>query len=192
MVPFGMWYFNELTMFLIIISVVAGYAMHYKIDKTVGIIIRGASTMVGTALIVPLARGIQVVMNNGLLTPTILHLSETMLGGMSPVLFGIILMIFFSLLAFLMPSSTGLAAATMSIIASVATFVGLPVEVAVLAFLMALGMVKMITPTSVVVMTSLQVAHVEYTTWAKFILKYEAMMFVICAAFLAVTTLILL
>ncbi|GHT78206.1 arginine:ornithine antiporter [Spirochaetia bacterium] len=190
MVPFGWWYFNELNMFLIVISLLAGFAMNYKIDKTVGIIIQGAKDLVGTALIIPLARGIQVVMNDGLITPTILNLGEVGLGGMSPVLFAVILLLFYLPLALFIPSSTGLAAATMSIIASLARFVGLPVEIAIIAYLMALGLIKMIAPTSIVVMTGTQIAHVEYTTWVKFIFKFIIFILVLCCAFLAVTSII--
>jgi uncharacterized ion transporter superfamily protein YfcC len=154
------------------------------------VIIKGAGELVGTALIVPLARGIQVIMNEGLITPTILHFGETSLSGISPVLFVILLLLFYIILAILMPSSTGLAAATMSVIASLARFVGLPVQIAIIAFLMALGLVKMIAPTSIVVMTSSSVAHVEYLTWVKFVAKFIAFMVVICVVFLAIVTLI--
>lgn len=190
MVPFGHWYFNELTMFLIVVSVLAGFAMKYKVEKIVAIIIRGASALVGTALIVPLARGIQVIMNDGLITPTILNLGEQALSGMSPIIFAVLLFLFYIPLAVLMPSSTGLAAATMSIMSSLAGFVGLPAQVAVIAYLMALGLVKMIAPTSIVVMTGSQIAHVEYGTWVKFILKYMVFMVALCCAFLAVAAII--
>lgn len=189
MVPFGSWYFNELTMFLIVCSVIVGVVMKYKAEKTINIIIKGASALVGTAFIVPLARGIQVIMNDGLITPTILHFGEVTLKGMSPMVFAVILFIFYIPLAMLMPSSTGLAAATMSIVSSLANFVGLAPEIAIIAYLMALGLVKMIAPTSIVVMTGSQLAHIEYGNWIKFILKYMVAMIVICCVFLALSTL---
>ncbi|PPJ44360.1 YfcC family protein, partial [Rhizobium sp. KAs_5_22] len=79
------------------------------------------------------------------------------------------------------PSSTGLAAATMSIMAPLAVFAGTNESTMVLIYNFALGLVKMIMPTSIIVMTCIQAVHVNYGNWIKVSWKYVSLVF-ICSA----------
>ncbi len=183
-VPLGDWYFNEINALLIVATIISGFVMHLKIDETINIIIKGAAGLVSTAFIVPLARGIQVIMNEGLITPTILNFGENTLSSLPPIIFVVVCLIFYFILASFIPSSTGLAAATMSIMAPLAVFAGVQEEIMVDVYLMALGMAKMIMPTSIVVMTCTQAAHIDYGKWIKINWKFMLAMFVFCCAFL--------
>lgn len=184
MLPLGEWYFNEVTMLLIVMTFVAGFILHYDVEKIINIFIKGAAGLVSTAFIVPLARGIQVVMDAGLITPTILHLGETSLSSLPPVVFVLVSLVFYFILASLIPSSTGLAAATMSIMSALAGFANVPSEIMVNVYMMALGLAKMIMPTSIVVMTCTQVAHISYGQWVKTNIKFVIGLFILSAVFL--------
>lgn len=184
MLPLGEWYFNEITMLLIIMTFISGFVLHYDVEKIINILIKGAAGLVSTAFIVPLARGIQVVMDDGLITPTILHLGEVSLSSLSPIVFVIVSLIFYFILSSLIPSSTGLAAATMSIMSSLASFANVPSEIMVNIYMMALGLAKMIMPTSIVVMTCAQVAHISYGQWVKTNIKFIISLFILSAIFL--------
>ena len=184
--PFGSWYFNELSMLILVVTVIIGLVMGYGIDKVIDIVMKGAAGLVPTALVVPMARGIQVVMDAGQITPTILHFGETTLSALPPIAFVIISLIFYLVIACFIPSSTGLSAATMSIMASLARFANVPVSLMVTIMCMALGMAKMFTPTSVVVMTCTSAAHMSYADWLKRILPIVGIIFVVCCAFLIV------
>ncbi len=184
MVPLGDWYFNEINGLLIVATIASGFIMRYKIDKTINILIKGAAGLVSTAFIVPLARGIQVIMDGGMITPTILNLGETTLSSLPPIVFVVVCLIFYFIMASFIPSSTGLAAATMSIMAPLAVFAGVKEEIMVDIYLMALGMAKMIMPTSIVVMTCTQAAHIGYGQWVKNNWKFMIVLFLASCAFL--------
>jgi len=188
--PLGSWYFNEINVLLIVATFVAGKTMHFDIDKSIGIFTKGAGALVSTAFIVPLARGIQVIMDDGMITPTILHFGEGTLSVLHPIVFVIICLVFYSILASFIPSSTGLAAATMSIMAPLAIFAGVSEAVMVDIYNMALGMAKMIMPTSIVVMTCTAAVHIGYGTWVKTNLTYMIGLFLLCCVFLVVLVLI--
>lgn len=189
-VPLGDWYFNEINGLLIVATFVSGFVMKYKVDKTINIFIRGASALVSTAFIVPLARGIQVIMDGGLITPTILNFGEKTLSALPPVVFVIVCLAFYLVMASFIPSSTGLAAATMSIMAPLAVFAGVQEAVMVNIYNMALGMAKMIMPTSIVVMTCTQAAHIGYGQWIKTNWKFMVVLFALSSAFLVVNVLV--
>lgn len=184
MIPLGQWYFNEVSMLLLVFTVIVGKIMKYDIDTIVNVIIKGAAGLVGTAFIVPLARGIQVIMNDGQITHTILHMGETSLSSLNPVLFLVVSLLFYFLIALFIPSSSGLAAATMAIMASLAQFANVPKYLMIIAYLCALGIAKMITPTSVVLMTCTSAAHINYIDWVKHIWKFLIALFVLCCLFL--------
>lgn len=182
--PFGDWYFNELSILVLVATFIIGRIMHYDTNKTIDITIKGAAGLVSTAFIVPLSRGIQVIMTTGAITPTVLHFGETTLSTLSPVAFVLVCLVFYFVLAIFIPSSSGLAAATMSIMAPLAVFAGVKPEIMILIYIMALGMVKMIMPTSIVVMTCSQVAHIDYGQWVKSNWKLVLTLFVACALIL--------
>nr|WP_315522319.1 hypothetical protein [Olegusella massiliensis] len=184
--PFGSWYFNELTMLVFVMTIAIGFVMGYDIDKTIGIVMKGASALVSTAFVVPMARGIQVVMDAGQITPTILHFGEITLSSLPPIVFVLVSLVFYFAIAFFIPSSTGLAAATMAIMAALARFANVPVHLMVTIMCMALGMAKMVTPTSVIVMTCTSAAHISYADWIKKILPIIGLIFVICCVTLVI------
>ena len=184
LVPLGDWYFNEINGLLIVATFASGFVMKYKVDKTISVFIRGASALVSTAFIVPLARGIQVIMNGGMITPTILNFGERTLSALPPVVFVVVCLVFYLVMASFIPSSTGLAAATMSIMAPLAVFAGVQESVMVNIYNMALGMAKMIMPTSIVVMTCTQAAHIGYGQWIKSNWKFMISMFLLSSVFL--------
>lgn len=190
-VPLGDWYFNEINALLIVATFVAGKVMGFDADKSIGIFTRGAGALVTTAFIVPLARGIQVIMDSGMITPTILNLGENTLSALPPIAFTVICLVFYFVLASFIPSSTGLAAATMSIMAPLAIFAGVEQSVMIDIYNMALGMAKMIMPTSIVVMTCTAAAHIGYGKWVKTNLKFMFALFAVCIVFLVIAVTVL-
>ncbi|EOL49263.1 hypothetical protein RV11_GL001598 [Enterococcus phoeniculicola] len=190
LIPLGDWYFNEINGLLIVMTIISGFIMGYSIDKTINILIKGAAGLVSTAFIVPLARGIQVLMTKGNITATVLNSCEKTLGSLPTILFVIICFIVYIVLATFIPSSTGLAAATMSIMAPLAVFAGIQESSMVVIYNFALGLVKMFAPTSIIVMTCTQAVHVDYGSWLKASWKYISLFFVACVALLLLNVLV--
>lgn len=186
MTAFGDWYFPELSMITLIMVILIGVVMRYDADAIIDTILKGAAGLVSTAFVVPLARGIQVVMDNGQITPSILNMCEGALASLPPVAFVIVALVCYFLIACLIPSSTGLAAATMGIMGTLSTFAGVDVYIMIIIYLMALGLAKMITPCSIVVMTCTSAAHMSYGDWVKKAAPIVAILFVACCVFLCV------
>ena len=188
--PFGSWYFPEIAMLVMVMTLLAGIVMRYKADKIIDTLIKGAAGLVSTAFVVPLARGIQVVMDGGQITPTILHMCESTLSALPPVAFVIVALVCYFLIACLIPSSTGLAAATMGIMAALSQFAGVDVAIMVTIYCMALGLAKMISPTSIVVMTCTSAAHMSYGDWVKRAAPIVGFLFLVCCVFLTVAVML--
>lgn len=170
-VAFGDWYFNEIsTLFLISTIVIAAiyYREFQKEDVfVVDTFLKGTADLLGVALIIAVATGVSVVMQNGAIQDTIIYWGESLLGNVGGGLVGVLAFLFYLPMTFIIPSSSGLAAATMPVLAPVAELVGANKEVIVVAFATASGLLNMMAPTIASLMGGLALAGVSYRTWLK-------------------------
>ena len=184
----GTWYFPEVTTLFIFMAVIIGFVTRMGEDKWISAFMAGAADLLGVAIVVAVARGIQVVMNDGQITATILHWGEEGLKGLSSQLFIILTYIFYLPMSFLIPSSSGLAGATMGIMAPLGQFAKVPVHLIITAYQSASGVLNLVTPTSGIVMGALALSRVELGTWWKFVGKLIVGIIVVTIAILVVAT----
>lgn len=187
----GDWYFRELQAWFLIMSIIVGWVAGLGEGKTVEAFVKGAADMVGVALVIAVSRGISVIMTQTGLGDYILALASTTLANVSPILFSIGSYIIYLGLSFLIPSSSGLAAASMPTFGGLAANLSLSPEVMILIFSAACGLVNLITPTSAVVMGGLSIAKIEWFTWAKFVFKFLAVLLIMNLLTLSIAMLLL-
>lgn len=186
MAPLGTWYFNEITMLFLFMSVLIMWVYHMKEGEFMDAFMKGMADFLSVAIIVAVARGIQVIMNNGMITGTVLHWGEIGLHGLSQSVFIILTYIFYIPMSFLIPSTSGLAAATMGIIGPLGHFAHVSGSLVITAYQAASGWVNLITPTSGIVMGALAIAHVNVSVWWKWMLKLMIYLFIVTCVFLGV------
>ncbi len=167
-IPFGDWYFAEITMLFLVMAIIIGVMYKLKEQDMIDGFMQGAGGLLGVAFVVATARGIQVIMDEGQITSTILNWCEESLKSMPKGLFGVFTYLMYILMSFLIPSTSGLASATMAIVGPMADFAGVQKHVVVTAFQTASGIVNMITPTSGVVMGAMAISRVPYDKWLGF------------------------
>src|SRR3954454_13364940 len=180
------WWFPEMTASFILFAVVIGVIGGLSEADLTGSFIDGSRDLLGVALIIGIARGITVIMNNGKITDTVLHWCEDAVADLSGTGFVLIVFLLFIPLSFLIPSSSGLATVAMPIMAPLALFAGVSGELVVSSYQFGSGIVSLITPTSAVVMGGLAIARVSYGTWLKFVTPLLAALTVLCGIVLAI------
>lgn len=190
MTALGSWYFNEITLLFFFMAVVVMIVGHLREKEFIDAFVKGMQDLLSVAIIVGVARGIQVVMNDGKITATLLHYGEQGLSGMPKGPFIVCAFIFFVLLAFLIPSTTGLAAATMGIMGSLAHFAHVDGSVMVSAYQTAAGLVTAITPTAGMLVGALTLANVSFAVWWRWTAKLIGILFIVSCVFLVILTMI--
>jgi uncharacterized ion transporter superfamily protein YfcC len=168
-VPTLWWWFPEMTASFLLFSIVIGLVGRMKEGDLTATFVDGARDLLGVALIIGIARGITVIMNNGQITDTVLHWAEVALGDVGQAMFSIVMYGLFLPLSFLIPSSSGLATVAMPIMAPLAGFVGVPASLVVTAYQSASGLMNLFIPTSAVVMGGLAIARVPYGRYLKWV-----------------------
>ncbi|KJG09497.1 C4-dicarboxylate ABC transporter [Photobacterium kishitanii] len=163
------WWMAELSALFIGSSIVAGLVGKLSEVEITDSFINGARDLLGVALIIAIARGLVVVMDDGNITHTILNFAEGLLVGLPQVLFINAIYWIEAVLCLVVPSSSGLAVLSMPILAPLADFAGVSRELVVTAFQSASGLPNLVTPTSGVVMGGLAIGRIGYSTWLRFI-----------------------
>jgi uncharacterized ion transporter superfamily protein YfcC len=163
------WWFPEMTASFLVFSVVVGVIGHMREAELTSTFVDGARDLLGVALIIGIARGITVIMNNGQITDTVLHWAEEALGDVGQAGFAIVMFLLFLPLSFLIPSSSGLATVAMPIMAPLAAFVDVPAYLVVTAFQSGSGLMNLFIPTSAVVMGGLAIARVPYDRYLRWV-----------------------
>ena len=150
-------------------GILIGAVYGLKEDKIISAFMNGAADLLSVALIVAIARGIQVIMNDGMITDTILNWGKQGLSGLSSQVFIVLTYIFYLPMSFLIPSSSGLASATMGIMAPMGEFVNVKASLIITAYQSASGVLNLVAPTSGIVMGALALGRINIGTWWKFI-----------------------
>jgi uncharacterized ion transporter superfamily protein YfcC len=163
------WWFPEMTASFLLFAIIIGLIGRLSEGELTTSFVDGARDLLGVALIIGIARGITVIMNNAQITDTVLNWVEKALGGTGEVWFLILMFLLFLPLSFVIPSSSGLATLSMPIVAPLAGFLGVSTALVVTAYQSASGMMNLVIPTSAVVMGGLAIARVPYGTYLRWV-----------------------
>jgi len=168
-IPTWWWWFPEMTASFLLFSIIIGLVGRMGEGELTTTFVDGARDLLGVALIIGIARGITVIMNNGQITDTVLHWVERALGDVGEAVFAIVMFALFLPLSFLIPSSSGLATVAMPITSPLAGFVGVSEALVVTAYQSASGIMNLFIPTSAVVMGGLAIARVPYGSYLRWV-----------------------
>jgi uncharacterized ion transporter superfamily protein YfcC len=167
--PTWWWWFPEMTASFLLFAIIIGLIGHLGEATLTSSFVDGARDLLGVALIIGIARGITVIMNNAQITDTVLHWIEKALGDSGAVWFLILMFLLFLPLSFVIPSTSGLATLSMPIVAPLAGFIGVSTALVVTAYQSASGVMNLVVPTSAVVMGGLAIARVPYGTYLRWV-----------------------
>lgn len=184
------WYLNEMSAVFIIGGVLAGIAGGMKLNDIMDGFSGGAKNAANIALIVGIARSIQVVLENGKIMDTVIYYLSSPLQGMSPILAAIAITVIVGIVHFFIPSGSGIAVAMMPIIGPVAMTLGLTAQTAVLAFQVGATVPNFILPTVGAYVAMCSIARVPVNKWWKFGWRLTIPLYVLSWVFVVIAVLI--
>lgn len=182
------WWMAQMGSLFIAAAIVAGLIGRLGEKRLTGAFVDGARDLLGVALVIGLARGIVVVMEQGLIADTILNAAANAVAGLSELAFITLLYWIQVGMSFFVPSSSGLAVLSMPILAPLSDFAGVDRSLAVTAYQSANGLVNLINPTFAVVIGGLAIARVPYERWLAFVWPLLLILTIFIMAALGVAT----
>ncbi len=184
------WWMAEMSALFLASAIAVGLVAWMGEKPFTTAFVDGARDLLGVALVIGLARGIVVIMDQGKITDTILNAFEGWITGMSDVAFVNALFATEGLLSLLVPSTSGLAVLSMPILAPLSDFAGVSRDLAVTAFQTAIGITNLVAPTYAVVVGGLAIGKVPYQRWVRFIWPLMLMLALLSMVSLSVAVLL--
>ncbi|MCW5515327.1 YfcC family protein [Muriicola sp. Z0-33] len=169
------WWFMEMTSVFLAGALIIGLISRIGEEQFVNKFIKGASDLLGVAFIIGIARGVTVLMEDGLVSDTLLFYASSVTDGMPKGLFINVVLLIYSGLTFFISSSSGMAVLTMPIMSPLADSAGIGREVMVNAYQYGVGLFKIINPTGII-LASLAIVNVGYDKWLRFALPLVAIL----------------
>ncbi|RPD94578.1 YfcC family protein [Aureibaculum marinum] len=162
------WWFVEMTSTFLVAAIIIGFIAKIKEVNFVEAFSKGAGELLGVAFIIGIARGVSVLMDDGLISDTMLYHASTVTEGMNKGVFVNVMLYIYGGLSFFIPSSSGMAVLTMPVMSPLADTVGVGREIIVNTYQYGLGLFYFINPTGLI-LASLAIVKIGFNKWLKFI-----------------------
>jgi uncharacterized ion transporter superfamily protein YfcC len=179
------WYLVEMEAVFLGLMVVIAIIARLSPDRTAVEFGAGAAALTSVALMIGVARGIQVVLHEGGIVDTLVHGLSVPLQGLPAALSAVGMFFAQSLANFFIPSGSGQAYVTMPIMAPLGDLVGVSRQVSVLAFQFGDGFSNILVPTQAVIVGALAMAGIPYDRWVRFIMPFMVKIWVVGSIALA-------
>lgn len=160
------WGNAQLCGLFIMMSIIAAVICGWSGQKYVDEFVEGCRGMIWGALIAGLSRAILVVMNNALITDTVIHALADLLSYAPSWLSAQLMLLAQTIINLPISSATGQAAVTMPIMAPLSDALGVSRDVACLAFQFGDGLSNLLWPTSNIVIVC-ALGDIPYEKWLK-------------------------
>ena len=178
------WGFGQLAAWFIVAAIVVGLIGGLGEKKLSETISAGAGDFISAGLVIVLARGVAVLMNNAQITDSVLHAMEGAVDNLSSGVFAVMMFVVNLPLAFLIPSTSGHATLAMPIMAPLGDFADVSRSLVITAWAAASGWMNLWVPTTAVVMGGLTLGKVGYDKYLRFIAPLLGILFVLVCGFL--------
>lgn len=184
-VMFGGWWFPEMAASFLAITIFIMFISKLSEKDIVNSFTEGASELVGVSLIIGLARGVNLVLEQGMISDTILAYASDLASGVPGSVFILAQLVIFIFLGLIVPSSSGLAVLAMPIMAPLADTVGIPRHIVVSAYNWGQYAMLFLAPTGLVLVT-LQMLNIPFNKWVRFVMPMIGCLLVIASILLVI------
>jgi uncharacterized ion transporter superfamily protein YfcC len=170
------WYIMEIATLFFAMGIFSGIAFNNTANEITHLFLDGARDILSAAMIVGLAGGILIVLEEGHIIDSILYyISQSMndFGKMASVSMMYLIQ---NIINIIIPSGSAKAALTMPMMSQFSDLIGVSRQATVMAFQFGDGFTNMITPTSGVLIGVLGVAKIPYDKWVKWIGGFMAIL----------------
>jgi uncharacterized ion transporter superfamily protein YfcC len=163
------WYIMEIATLFLVLGIASGMAFNKSADNIAKQFLEGVKDILSAAIIVGLARGIIVVLEDGGIVDSILYGMSKAMGNFGDIASIGVMYAIQTIINIVIPSGSAKAAITMPIMAPFSDLIGISRQATVMAFQFGDGFTNMITPTSGVLIAVLGVARIPYDKWVRWV-----------------------
>lgn len=186
LVRFG-WYMNELSACFFGMGILMGIAGGMNQKEIAEEFLIGVKDIAFAAMVIGFCSGIMVVAQEGMIIDTILNALSGLVANSSNAMFAGVLYVVQSLLTLLVPSSSGLAALSIPVMAPLCDLHGVNPEAAVTALQYANQLTNLMSPVAGTTVAGLAICRISFGQWWKTIWKIFLLLTVIAIIFCTIS-----
>ncbi len=179
------WWLTEMGALFLGASILIAVITRMKESVFISQFVKGAESILSVSLIVGVARGVTIMLNDGKISDSIVYYAAQAVSSFPPSLFIVMMLLMYIVFTLFISSSSGMAVLTMPIMGSLAMLVNVPGREIVNAYLFGMGIMGFITPTGLI-LPSLALVNVSIKAWWKFIWPLLLMLTLVCIACLLI------
>lgn len=173
------WYIKEIATLFFAMGLLAGASMNFSANKVTKLFVEGVQDILTAALVVGLAGGILIILENGNIIDTLLYYMASSMEDFGKLASVGAMYAIQSVINIVIPSGSAKAALTMPIMSQFSDLIGVSRQATVMAFQFGDGFTNLITPTSGVLIGVLGVAKIPYDKWVKWITPFIAILIIL-------------
>lgn len=173
------WYIMEIATLFFAMGIFSGMAMNNSANQITHLFLDGVKDILSAAMVVGLAGGILVILEDGKIIDTILYSVSGSMAGLGKIGTVSVMYVIQTFINVIIPSGSAKAALTMPVMAPFSDLVNLSRQATVMAFQFGDGFTNMITPTSGVLIGALGIAKIPYEKWVKWIIPFMTILIIV-------------
>ena len=181
------WWFEHMTAVFAGFSLIFMFILNKGEQKAIETFMKGAGDFIGVSIIIGIARGINITLDEGKILDTILNSMIELISELPSLIFAVIMLVLFMILGIFISSSSGLATLAMPVFAPLSDKVNCSRIVAVNTFMFGIYYSAIITPTGLVLI-SLQLIEIPYHYWIRFIWPFLIIYFIFLVILVIINT----
>jgi uncharacterized ion transporter superfamily protein YfcC len=170
------WFVKEIATLFFVMGLFSGMAMNLSANKITRLFIEGMRDILSAAVVVGLAGGILVILEDGKVIDSLLYSVASSMQEFGKLASVSMMYVIQTLINVVIPSGSAKAALTMPIMSQFSDLIGVSRQATVMAFQLGDGFTNMITPTSAVLIGVLGVAKIPYDKWLRWVLPFMAIL----------------
>ena len=171
------WSIVQMATIFLLLAIIFMFMLRKGEQKAIDAFMKGAGEFCGVAIIIGIARGINLTLENEKISDTILESMSNLVDGLPKIWFSIIMLVIYILIGFFIQSQSGLAVLSIPPFAPLADKVNCKREVVVNAFMFGQELIGLIAPTGMILIIT-QLVGIKFTYWLKFIWPYMLILFI--------------
>lgn len=173
------WYVMEIATLFFAMGIFSGISMNKSPNEIVKLFLDGVKDILSAAMVVGLAGGILMVLQDGNIIDSLLFYISNSMKDFGKVASVGVMYLIQTAINVIIPSGSAKAALTMPIMAPFSDIINVSRQATVMAFQFGDGFTNMITPTSGVLIGVLEVAKIPYEKWVKWIFPFMIILMVL-------------
>ena len=171
------WSILQMTTVFLILAVIFMFLLNKGEEVAINSFMRGAGDFCGVTMVIGIARGINLTLEQEKISDTILDSMSNLVDGLPKVAFVMILFIIYIILGFFISSTSGLAVLSMPPFAPLADKIHCSRAVVVDIYMFGQLLIALISPTGLILIVT-QLVGIKYTHWLRFIWPYMLILYV--------------